>query len=210
MDDTDSNIHKFNLIPTPNVNEKTTIPITMFNYHPTELKMMLVYGTDLDPPRKNPLAKYFALKSSRAAYASVIVFAALLFFIRRKFRLRHDGFISAYIDVFICHFGGENLRMTHRIEKWFFAFWWIASFFMHAIIGALVFDTIWLSFNNKIVSIEQITTINPPILLNPSMAENEQSIKTILRCDHYDYFISFRTCFTRSFFTILSPSAFSK
>lgn len=165
---------------TQSVNDKT-IPVSLFNYHPTELRMMLVYGTELQHLHKEGIEKLQHFKSTHIIWAIMLLASGVLCFVRRKLRLPHDGFISSYIDVMIIFFAGGNIRIIHRIEKYFFASLWIAIFFLNAIYCGLMFDIVWLYPSGIALTIHQIKTIQPPVFLSPTLRDNEQSIKGIIR-----------------------------
>lgn len=185
----ESTIPKFNLLPTLSKNGKTTMPISLFNYHPTELRVLIIYGNDFGRSHKSAFAKYWAFKSIQLLSVYYFVSVGILCFIRRKLNLRHDGFISSWIDFLISQYGGETLRITHRIEQWCFAPLLIAGIFVQALIGTFMFDAIWLNPRDIILSVDEITAINPPIFLSPTLAENEQTIKAILRFDFHGHFL---------------------
>lgn len=187
----ESKILKFDLISTPTVIGKTTSPVSLFNYHPTELRMMLVYGTDLEHSQKGIFTTYFEYKSNQATFAFFYGFPVILLVIRRILRLRHDGYISCVIDIAVGFLGGGNIRITHWIEKWFFSVIWIAAFFLNAIYFTLVFGTVWTNFNDIGKSVGDIAMLNTPIYLSPDLEENEQSINVILRFDIYLQFFTF-------------------
>lgn len=190
MDESKPNAPKFDLNPTPIVTDKTTLPISMFNYHPTELRIMVVYGSDLRPSRRGPIQKYWGFKSSKIVMATGFVTSVLLCLIRKRLRLRHNGFFHSWIDILISVFGGGRIQFTHRFERLYFAAMWMMFLFINTFLGALMFDTTWPNAD-KILSIDDIITMTPPIFLSPTLQENEQSIKAILRFDFYWHIFHF-------------------
>lgn len=187
MKESESNAPKFDLVPTPIPNGKTPIPISFFNYHPTELKMMVIYGANMRRSLRMPV--YFKFISSKAIMAIGFLATVLLCLIRKKYGLRNGEFFNSWIDIVISFYGGARIRITHRIERWFFASTWMTFFFIHAIFGALMLDTILLNPTEITLSIDEIKSMNPPVFLSPTLEGNVQPIKVILRSVFFPFFI---------------------
>lgn len=80
-------------------------------------------------------------------------------------KLRHDGFISSFIDTLVVHIGGTTLRLYHRLERWLFVITSIGAFFMIAIwLNACLFPTL-ITLDQSVDTFEELAEINPPIYL---------------------------------------------
>lgn len=174
------------IVSQQNLKDSKTKPIPFYLYHSTDLTIIFVYGTDMERQRNDAFTHFFANKLTQSCMLFHVLAAAVLCYLRRRERLRHDGYISCWIDIFVSFFGGGNIRMTHRLERWLFGIVYIANFFLMAVWSGLVLYPSYFERDQSIKSIGKIATINPPIFIDPTMNANEEEIAAILR-----YFVIF-------------------
>ena len=135
-----------------------------------ELKVLFIYGNDFQ--RQMNIFQNIP-KSVQICGAMVLSFiftaAAILCFIRRKFKLRRDGYLSTLIDCWIPFIGGGNLRMEHRLERWFFAILFFGAFFIMSVFSGDLFDCVVQVLNAKVSTFEELAEINPPMYTYPEL-----------------------------------------
>lgn len=108
--------------------------------------------------------------------------AVILHFLRRIAGLRHNGFISTIIDVAITFTAGGNLRVSNRLERWFFGILLIGSFFFSSLWLETKLYPSFLHPDRKIDTFHKLAEINPPIYLFPAIKQNShQHVKDMLR-----------------------------
>lgn len=147
-----------------------------YSYRSTELAAVFVYGDDMERQQKNFFAQYLSYHSQQLNFALLLLGAAILCYLRRRQGLRRDGYISCFIDMIAVFFGGGNIRISHRYERWFFGIIFIPVVFIMAIWGATVFYPCFFELDRSIKSIEEVSAINPPIFISPTLKEDEKEV----------------------------------
>lgn len=181
----------FNPLSLGGTNIRGTMSYPLYPYRSNELVVMFIYGKDftrgtnifLIPDTIQTLAGLISLY--------ICLAAIVLCIIRRKFKLRRDGLFAAFIDTLIPFIGGGNLRIGHKWEKWFFGILLIGAFFITSLFAGDLVDCIIRIWNQKISTFEQLAKINPPIVIDPTLAPYSERIQAMLRfVKHYmKYFI---------------------
>lgn len=64
------------------------------------------------------------------------------------------------MDCLIPFIGGGNLRMEHRFEKWFFGIMLIGGFFIIAVFGGDLVDTVVQIHSSKVKTYEDLAKTN--------------------------------------------------
>lgn len=139
---------------------------------------MLIYGTDLE--RKATL--HFP---SRKMLPLVMTTMILSYFLWRKFRFRSNGLISSCISAMPCFWDVGRFNIKLRFEKYFFAKLFCLIFFGTAIFGQFLQHPQQIMTNNTNGIFDEITKMNPPIYLSPTMSKHEETIKAFLRFDFH-------------------------
>lgn len=139
---------------------------------------MLIYGTDLE--QKATL--HFPFRKTLPLVMTTMI---LSYFLWKKFRFRSNRLISTCISAMTCFWGGGNFNIRLRFEKYFFAKLFCLIFFGTAIFGQFLQQSQRIMNNNTTGIIDQITKMNPPIYLSPTMSKHEETIKAFLRFDFY-------------------------
>lgn len=130
-----------------------------------ELAAIFVFGTDFT----RQMSAAIIPESIKIISGLIILFitlaAIILYIVRKKLKFRRDGFTSALIDTLIAFFAGGNLRMKHKLERWFFAILLISAFFITSI---FVGDILFYVYNivTKIKTFQQLAKINSPIYID--------------------------------------------
>lgn len=152
----------------------------LYPYEMVELSVVFVYG--IHSPRKKYTSPY--LKWGLAInWMEIfwIISATILCILRRRMRLRRDGFISCAFDMFIAIFGGGNLRIRHKLERLLFGIVLIGSFFMLAIwADAFLFICNFIS-DQQIDTFEKLVEENPSIFISHVLKKYEDIIFKMLR-----------------------------
>lgn len=172
-----------NLVSLPNSNDEA-VKTPLYPYHSTKLKVMLVYGVNMKREKYKNTQK---LNSSSSLTASILInlngilSAALLCFIRRRNRLRRDGFISSMIDVHIAFVGGGNLRVHDKYERWLIGILLIGNFILAAFWYDAVLYPMCYTQNRSIKTFDELSKMNPPIFISASLMKYDRIIKEMLR-----------------------------
>lgn len=158
-----------------------TIPF--HSHHAIDLAIIFVYGDDIERQQKNIFISVGGKKSARACALFHLLATAVLCYVRKRERIPRNGFIWCWLDINCSFFGGGNIRITHRYEKWLFGIVYIANFFLMAIYSGLVLLESGYERDQSIKSIEEITSIDPPIFINPDFEQHEKDVIDTLRFD---------------------------
>lgn len=107
--------------------------------------------------------------------------SCILWFVRRRFRLRRDGILATTIDTIVAFTAGGNLQMKHKYERLFFAVMLIAAFFITSIFtGGILFYT-YRILNQKIVTFDQLSNTHTPIYINQGFGKSNELVHQMLR-----------------------------
>lgn len=149
---------------------------SLYPYHTAEFKVVFVYGSDYERGMDILLVP----KSIQLVTGLIVLFISLsaivLSMIRRKLRLPNADFVSAFIDCWIPFICGGTLRMSHRLERWFFAISLFGAFFIVNVFAGDFLDSILRVLNHKIRTFEELAKISPPIYINPDLSFYNQRI----------------------------------
>lgn len=158
-----------------------TASMPVHSFVTTDLAVFFVYGDDMERQQYSFFASYLGKRTNQLAWLIWFVFSAVLCYLRRRLRLRRDGFISCLIDCVAATLGGGTIRITHRYERWLFAIYFVGNFFVMAIWSGILFLPTFFELDRNIESIQQISTINPPIFIDPTLEKSEKDIVYLLR-----------------------------
>lgn len=110
-----------------------------------------------------------------------VLLAAILWIGRRKLNLRRNEFSLALIDIFVTYFAGGNLRIQHKLEKWFFGILLIFAFFLTSILTGDVLDQIYRVFSQKVSAFHELSQSNLSIYTHPNLLNQDDDIQALLR-----------------------------
>lgn len=154
---------------------------SLYPYDSVKIMVLFVYGTDytrqmnilLIPEAVQIVAALITLTMSTAAL--------VLSVIRRKLRLRRGGLLTAFVDIWITFIGGGNLRVDHKLERYFYAILLTAAFFITSLFAGELLDCIVRILNQKITKLEQLKEIDAPIYNTASLHASHKRIDELLR-----------------------------
>lgn len=169
----------------------TTVPL--YPYRSKDLSVIFFYGSDYRRQINNNLFSKLKIFTFNWTNLFVIFAAIALCFIRRLHKLRRDGFISVLIDVVVIFTGGGNLRMDHKLERWFFVIMSIGAIFLNAICLEPTLFPSFLLNHRSISTFHQLAEINPPIYLRLVLRSNEHLIVEMLRFIFHGILICWRS-----------------
>lgn len=110
--------------------------------------------------------------------------AIVLCIIRKKFKLRRADLPITFIHTIVTFIGGEDLRMRHKWERWFFGILLIGAFFITSVYGGTLLDYFVQSYGQKMTKIEQLIGLELPIFV-PLEAMDAEYANEILRFVSY-------------------------
>lgn len=154
---------------------------SLYPYHSFQLSIVFVYGTDLKRQKFHQLFSVEGEEIYQLTGLFSTVAAAVLCFLRRKYRLKRDGYLSSMFDVQIAFIGGGNLRMRHKLERWFFGILLIGTFFYMTFWQEAVLFQSFLISDQSIDTFNELVEINPPVFSFLVSKKNEERIIEMLR-----------------------------
>lgn len=161
-------------------NDATTYPLYPFDSD--NFIVIFVYGEDF----KRQLNMWFIPGSARTIFIFIIMFiclaAIVLCIIRKKFKLRRADLPITFIHTIVAFIGGEDLRMRHKWERWFFGIVMIGAFFITSVYGGTLLDYFVQSYGQKMTKIEQLIGLKLPVFV-PLEAMDAKYANEILRYD---------------------------
>lgn len=181
-----SKYHQNTLHVSLNLNALPLLPgdpniTALYPYQSSDLAVIFFYGSDYRRHINNHLFSKLKLFTFNWTNLFVILTAIVLCFVRRRAKLRRDGFITVLIDVIVIFIGGQSLCMNHKIERWFFVITSIGAFFLNAIcLGPTLFPS-YLRIHQNIDTFQELAKVNPPIYLRLVLRDSEYLIKEMLR-----------------------------
>lgn len=165
----------------------------LYSYYSIDMAVLFFYGNDIERKQKNLLTNFLGKGSNQLLLVFQCLAAAVLCYLRRRHRLRRDGYISCWIDMLAAIFGGGTIRITHRLERWFFGIIFIPIIFLMAVWGGLVFYPTFFELAQSFKSIKEIASINPPIYISPTLERYEMETQHLLRCDRKNIILKQKT-----------------
>lgn len=153
----------------------------LYPYQSRELMVIYVYGED----EKRPVfgATYSKMETGTNILLNVflLILAAILCYVRRKYNLRWNGYISSIIDVNIAVIGGGNLRLNNIFERCivgslligfpFFTTFWCEMFFYPS----------FILHNRRIETFADLNKTNVSIFSGLALKNNERLVDVLLR-----------------------------
>lgn len=142
----------------------------------------IFYGTDIER-----LKNIWSIpKSTQTVFILLVLFmncaAIVLYIVRRRMKLRGAGVAAAFIDTMVAFTAGGNLRMHHKLERWFFGILLIAAFFIITIFMGDLLDSIY-QILHKVDTFDQLSKIESPIYIHPVFGDQSVLICEMLRFD---------------------------
>lgn len=152
-----------------------------FPYSSIRLYAIFVYGHDF-----NRNIDVFNLSTSLLIYGGVwiiltVLLATILWIGRQKLNHRRNEFTLALIDITVTYLAGGNLRMQHKIEKWFFGILLIFAFFLTSILTGDVLDQIYRVNSQKMSEFHELSQLNLSIYTHPSLSNQDDDVHALLR-----------------------------
>lgn len=155
--------------------------VALYPYQLSDLSVIFFYGSDYHRHTNNHLFSRLKIFTFNWTNLFVILTAMALCFVRRRAKLLRDDFMAVLIDVLVIFIGGQQLRMNHKIERWFFVITSIAAFFLNAIcLGPTLFPS-YLRIHQNVDTFQELAQVNPPIYLRLVLRDSEDLIKEMLR-----------------------------
>lgn len=153
----------------------------LYPFHSVELDVVFVYGKDFT----RQMNILFIPMSVQLMAALIVLFMGLatiaLSILRRKWNLRRRGLITTFIDTLIAFISGGNLRMQHKLERWFFGILLFGAFFLTSIFAGDLLDCVYQILNQEVSTFDQLAEINAPIFINPTLSIHNKHILGLLR-----------------------------
>lgn len=161
--------------------DKTTSIHPLYPYYPVELIVVFIYGANFS--RKMNTGSY--PKSVQMLLALIMLFIGLatiiLTMLRNKWKLRHGDFISAFIDTLVAIIAGGNLRMKHKVERWFFGIVLLGAFFLTSIFASDLLECTYRIRSQKINTFDELKDVRAPIFINRSLKMYNDNISEMIR-----------------------------
>lgn len=166
----------------PTKNDKRIQTYSMYPYQTKQVGVIFVYGTDIER-----LKNIWSIpKSTQTVFILLVLFmncaAIVLYIVRRRMKLRGAGVAAAFIDTMVAFTAGGNLRMHHKLERWFFGILLIAAFFIITIFMGDLLDSIY-QILHKVDTFDQLSKIESPIYIHPVFGDQSVLICEMLRFD---------------------------
>lgn len=144
---------------------RSELTISLYPYQSQEIKVAFVYGADFKRQKYQIFLTDIGEEAFYLVGGFLLLAAALVCFVRRKLQLRRDGLNSAMLDVYIAFFGGGNLRVHNKFERWMFEVLLIGSFFLMTFwLDAVLFPS-FLIQDQSIKTFDQLAEANIPIYM---------------------------------------------
>lgn len=154
----------------------------LYPYHAHEIAVIFVYGMDFNRLRSIIQIPVCLLYLNYSMFVTIILAAVVLCYIRRTLKLRRDGYISSFIDTIVGFIGGGNLRIVHKLERWFFGVLMIGAFFMIAIWTDTVLDRIYHIQFFEVDTLKKLSEIDRlPVFISPPLKSDRDLLEEMLR-----------------------------
>lgn len=172
----------FHLTPGFAANDKGTLAYPLYPYNDMEIVVFFLYEEKFTR-RMNILLIPKSIRTLAGLIMSLVALATIvLCIIRRKLKLRRSGLIPSFIDTLTAFIGGGNVRMQHKIVKWFFGILWIAAFFKISVFLSDLVDYFTSILNQEVSTFEQLAQINPQFVVSESITQHRGRILEMFRC----------------------------
>lgn len=153
----------------------------IYPYNSRQLKVIFVYGTD----NKRGMDIFRLSRSVKLAIGLItmlLVAATItLYTIRSNLKLPSNSIASSIMDCLIPFIGGGNLRMKHRMERWFFGILLIGSFFVVSVFGGDLLDSIVNVRMSRIEHFGDLPKISTPCFCDKRLVFNWNEIAMLFR-----------------------------
>lgn len=105
----------------------------------------------------------------------------VLYLMRRKLKLRRKGLSTVFIDIIIGFIAGGNLRIQHKLERWFFGVLLVGVFFIISLTAGDLLDCVYRILNQRISTFRQLAKIDSPVYIKQLLAMHGHNIQEMLR-----------------------------
>lgn len=171
----------FDSLYLPSANDNRTKTYNLYPFKSHELIVMFVYGSDFQRDMNKVFTPKWLLQMQNFILLFISLAALFICIIRKKLHLQHDDIVSSLIDIGMAFIGGGDLRMRHKIEKWFFGVLMIGAFFIAAMwIGDLL---LYNYQDKKISAIDQLPKMNLSAYTLQSFGKYSDIIRVMLRLE---------------------------
>lgn len=159
---------------------------SLYPYYSIKLSAIFVYGQDF-----NRNIDLIHLSSRLLIFISVfnvvlILLALILWIGRRKLKVRPNEFTLALLDILIAVWAGGNLRIRHRLERWFFGILLITFFFFNSIFTGDLINQIFRVQSHKVTKFEELSPLNLTIYTNPGLKNCDVFVDGMLRYQKFN------------------------
>lgn len=162
-------------------NNKQTKMHELYPYDSNKLAIIFVYGTDFQRKLNILLIPMSIWVVSILIILFMCLAAIALHTLRKKFHLRRVDHGSTLIDILIVFIACGNLRIYHKWERLFFLILFNGAFFLTPIFSSEILSQVYRMRNRQINTFEQLTEIDSPIFINPTLATHEHNVCEMLR-----------------------------
>lgn len=158
----------------------------LYPYGSVDLMVLFVYGMNIQR-QTNILLIPKSIKTLTILIMSFVALAAVVLnIIRKRFQLRRFGLLSTFLDTMVAFVAGGNLRMHHRLERWFFGILLIGAFFITSIFTGDLLNSVYYLHEQKITTFGQLAEMNSSIYAHSQLRLYTSRIHEMLRLVGYD------------------------
>lgn len=168
-------------------NERSSINSSksrMYRLYPhgsLHLAIVFFYGSDVRREKDIEFIPEEVKGMAIFILSSWIVFATILYLIRRRASVRYGGFLSSLIDTCVPLMGGGVSHMTHRFERFFFGTLLLMVIVLSPLWSDVFLIQTYQVLDEKITSLRQLAVIDPPIYRTNVLPIDDQALLTMLR-----------------------------
>lgn len=132
----------------------------------TTSKVFLSIAIGKDFPRHTNHLNIWTILIGAWIHILFIIFATImLYFLRRGDLMHRSRITAAFVDVIIMVTGGGNIRFRDKLEKIFFAFLLLGSFYINAIrLDNFLFSTFLAQSPERVDTFEKFAKMNPIVI----------------------------------------------
>lgn len=163
-------------------NEKNSRVHASYPYNSIELSAVFVYGHDLD--------RHVEVDISLIPKNLMILFGinfflfltvTIVLWIGRMKLVKQNDFPLAALDISILIFGGGNLRIQHRFEKYFFGILMLLVIFAVPLYTSVYLDEAYYMLNQRFSTFDELRQINLTVYSSSPLRNHNNDIHEMLK-----------------------------
>lgn len=163
-------------------NEKNSRVHTSYPYNSIELSAVFVHGHDLD---RHVEVDIFLIPKNVMILFGITTFlfltVTIVLWIGRMKLIKQNDFLLAALDISILIFGGGNLRIQHRFEKWFFGILMLLVIFALPVYTSVYLDEAYYMLNQRLSTFEELGQFNLSVYSSSPLRNHNNDIQEMLR-----------------------------